>query len=160
MKKIRLNPLSQLYLLAFLIFSMACSKKDTIAPDNVTSVLIKEGDDPKVLQIDGETLSISLSFAQPLFSEGVFYDDGFRRITMYDAIIKINDQTINFRTQSELDNKNKNIEKDWNRLKRTYAGIQPLGAFQIGVSDLYPEKGSDYQTENKYLIKLLIKQFP
>jgi hypothetical protein len=152
-KNIRLKSLPQLFFLAFLLFSLACSKKDPIPHEKVNSILINEGDDPKVLQIDGESLSISLLSAQPLFSEGVFLDDGFIAITVYDAMIKINEQTMNFRTTSERDGKNKKIEKDWDRLQKTYHGIEPLGEYQVGISDLYPNP----EVPDKYIVKILIK---
>ncbi|MBB6002268.1 hypothetical protein [Arcicella rosea] len=133
----------------------SCSNTDVIGIAE-TSIIIQEGEQ-KIITIDGDSLSVTLISVKPVFSEGEYSDQGGRFITVYDASVKFDDKTIDFRTTSEINDKQNNIVKDWNRLEKTVDGIKTYKSHRIGVADLYPENGRGSLNPGKHIMKLLIR---
>lgn len=134
-----------------------CSCRNTNDVDiKETLILVQEGEN-KVIEIDGDSLLITLSVVTPIFSEGESWKGGGRNVIVYDASIKLNNQTVNFITTSETDSKENRIFKDWNRLEKTVDGIKTYKSYQIGIADLYRENWINMPNHGKYLVKLLIR---
>ena len=129
------------------------SDKEDIVNARESTIILHEGI-TRSIQIDQNTLSVTLKSITPLFVEGLGQNNVYMVFRSYDAIIDINGEEIVFRTMMTTHDDVRQ-KLSWEQLVKTYQGIKPYKTFQIGISDIYTEGNPD--SGGFYIASLLIR---
>ncbi len=129
------------------------SDKEDIVNARESTIILHEGI-TRSIQIDQNTLSVTLKSITPIYMEGLVQDKVYMVFRSYDAKIDVNGEEVVFRTMMTTHDDVRQ-KLSWEQLVKTYQGIKPYKTFQIGISDIYTEGNPD--SGGFYIASLLIR---